>query len=81
MKLEKYSYEIWDEKVPLHDHIERCGRICYASESVGGEKAVEFCNRLIRSGHLSVLEHGTVCLKIPIEEYEKEYKNKYFPQK
>ena len=75
MKLEKASYEIWDEKIPLHDHIERCGRICYASESIGGEKAIAFCDRLIRSGHLSVLEHGTVCLRIPIEEYEKEYKN------
>ena len=70
MKLEKAGYEIWDEKVPLHDHIERCGRICYASESAGGEKAVEFCNRLIRSGHLSVLEHGTVYLSMESETEE-----------
>ena len=70
MKLEKASYEIWDEKIPLYDHIERCGRICYASESVGGEKAVEFCNRLIRSGHLSVLEHGTVYLSMESETEE-----------
>ena len=40
MKLEKASYEIWDEKIPFYDHIERCGRICYASELFGGEKAV-----------------------------------------
>ena len=64
MKLEKASYEIWDEKIPLHDHIEICGRICYASEATGGEKAIAFCDRLIRSGHLSVLEHGTVYLKL-----------------
>ena len=79
MKLEKASYEIWDEKVPLHDHIERCGRICYASESAGGEKAVEFCNRLIRSGHLSVLEHGTIYLKIYSDSPDnaKYYDNQY----
>ena len=70
MKLEKASYEIWDEKIPLHDHIERCGRICYASDPIGGEKAVEFCNRLIKSGHLSVLEHGTVYLSMESETEE-----------
>ena len=79
MKLEKSSYEIWDEKIPLYDHIERCGRICYASEPVGGEKAVEFCNRLIKSGHLSVLEHGTVYLSMEseIEESLKYDENPY----
>lgn len=70
MKLEKSSYEIWDEKIPLHDHIERCGRICYASESAGGEKAVTFCDRLIKSGHLSVLEHGTIYLSMDSETEE-----------
>ena len=79
MKLEKASYEIWDEKVPLHDHIERCGRICYASEPIGGEKAVEFCNRLIKSGHLSVLEHGTIYLKMDSDSPDsaKYYDNQY----
>ena len=70
MKLEKSSYEIWDEKIPLHDHIERCGRICYASESAGGEKAIAFCDRLIKSGHLSVLEHGTIYLSMDSETEE-----------
>ena len=35
---------------------------------------------MIKSGHGSMLEQGTVYLRIPIEEYEKNYKNKYFPQ-
>ena len=79
MKLEKASYEIWDEKIPLHDHIERCGRICYASEPIGGEKAIEFCNRLIKSGHLSVLEHGTIYLKMDSDSPDstKYYDNQY----
>ena len=79
MKLEKASYEIWDEKIPLYDHIERCGRICYASEPIGGEKAVEFCNRLIKSGHLSVLEHGTIYLKMDSDSPDsaKYYDNQY----
>ena len=70
MRLEKASYEIWDEKIPLYDHIERCARICYASEPIGGEKAIEFCNRLIKSGHLSVLEHGTIYLSMNSETEE-----------
>ena len=79
MKLEKSSYEIWDEKIPLYDHIERCGRICYASESVGGEKAVAFCHRLTKSGHLSVLEHGTIYLKMYSDSPDsaKYYDNQY----
>ena len=83
MKLEKSSYEIWDEKIPLHDHIERCGRICYASEATGGEKAITFCDRLIRSGHLSVLEHGTIHLSMGSEteeslKYDKNPYSKYY---
>ena len=83
MRLEKASYEIWDEKIPLYDHIERCGRICYASEPLGGEKAVEFCNRLIKSGHLSVLEHGTIYLKMDSDSpdsakyYDDQYSEHY----
>lgn len=42
--------------------------------------AEAFVERLIKSGHGAMLEHGTVYLRIPIEEYEKNYKNKYFPQ-
>ena len=83
MKLEKASYEIWDEKIPLHDHIERCGRICYASEATGGEKAIAFCDRLIKSGHLSVLEHGTIYLSMNSEteeslKYDKNPYSKYY---
>lgn len=64
----------------IYKQIERGARICYASESLDNT-AKEFVDSLIKRGHLSPLEHGTVYLKIPIEEYEKNYKNKYFSQK
>jgi len=41
------------------------GHICYKSERVGGEK--EFVESLIKRGHLSPLEHGTIYLEIPYD--------------
>lgn len=53
-------------------------KFTYASEPIGGEKAVEFC-RLIRSGHLSVLEHGTVYYPMDSDSPDstKYYDNQY----
>ena len=80
MKLIKPSFQI----IPLEDlmkHIELCGRVCYKSEDkITDDSAKSFVDRIIKSGHGAVLEHGTVYLKIPIEEYKKNYKNKYFSQ-
>lgn len=57
-----------------------CGN-CYKSEDkITETSAKDFTDRMIKSGHGSMLEQGTVYLRIPIEEYEKNYKNKYFPQ-
>lgn len=67
----------------LYKHIEACGRVPYKSEAKSDgtiECAKTFVEKMIKSRHNAVLEHGTVYLKIPIEEYEKNYKNKYFPQ-
>ncbi len=41
--------------------IESCGRICYDSEA-GGDK--DFVRRLIKSGHESVIEHGSATFEI-----------------
>ena len=85
MKLIKPSYEIWQQPSGLegiYKQIERVGRVCYRSEDkITEDSAKPFVDRIIKSGHGAMLEHGTVYLKIPIEEYEKNYKNKYFPQK
>lgn len=85
MRLIKQSYEVWQQPPGLegvYKQIERAGRVCYKSEDkITEDSAKPFVDRMIKSGHGAMLEHGTVYLKIPIEEYEKNYKNKYFPQK
>ena len=84
MKLIKPSFEIWEQEPGLqgmYKQIELAGRICYKSEDkITGDSTKGFVDRMVKSGHGAMLEHGTVYLRIPIEEYEKNYKNKYFPQ-
>lgn len=84
MKLVKPSFEIWEQPSGLegvYKQIERAGRVCYKSEDkITEDSAKPFVDRMIKSGHGAMLEHGTVYLRIPINEYEKNYKNKYFPQ-
>ena len=84
MRLIKSSYEIWQQPSGLegiYKQIERVSRVCYKSEDkITEDSAKPFVDRMIKSGHGAMLEHGTVYLRIPIEEYEKNYKNKYFPQ-
>lgn len=67
MKLIKPSYQIIEQESGLkgiYKQIELAGRTCYRSEPVEGITSEEFVNRLIKMNHLSVLEHGTVYLKI-----------------
>lgn len=64
MRIIKPSFEVWDQEIGLegiYKQIERCGRVCYASEPKGNP--VEFVQRMINSGHGAMLEHGTVYLK------------------
>ena len=49
-------------------HIELCGRTCYKSEDkITDSSAEKFVNMLKSNHHMSVLEHGTVYLTIPID--------------
>lgn len=67
MRIIKPSFEIWDQEEGLegiYKQIERCGRVCYASDPVEG-KAKDFVDRMIKLGHGAMLEHGTVYLSIP----------------
>lgn len=62
MKLIKPSFQIIPQE-DLFKHIELCGRVCYKSEDkITDDSAEKFVNGLIKSGHTSVLEHGTVYL-------------------
>ena len=84
MKLINSSYKILLQAPRMegvYKQIELAGRTCYKSVRKEGTTAKDFVDRMIKSQHYAMLEHGTVYLKIPIEEYEKNYKNKYFPQK
>lgn len=84
MKLIKPSFDIIEQDHGIdgiYRQIEYAGRICYrSSDKTTEDSAKSFVDRMVRSGHGAMLEHGTVYLKIPIEEYKKNYKNKYFPQ-
>ena len=67
MKLCKSSFEIWDQQEGLegvYKQIERAGRVCYKSEDkITETSAKEFVERMIKSGHGAMLEHGTVYMK------------------
>lgn len=69
----------------IYKSIELAGRVCYKSEDkITENSAREFVNRMIKSGHGAMLEHGTVYMFIPIDcdkhDYhiaQKYHNNKY----
>lgn len=69
MRLIKQSFEIWDQQEGLegvYKQIERSGRVCYKSEDkITETSAKEFVERMIKSGHGAMLEHGTIYLYLP----------------
>ena len=81
MKLIKQSFEIWNQPAGLkgvYKQIERVGRVCYKSENkITEDSAKPFVDRMIKSDHGAMLEHGTVYLefhvKDPSEVGEEEY--------
>lgn len=82
MKLIKPSFEIWNQPAGLegvYKQIERVGRVCYKSEDkITEDSAKPFVDRMIKSGHGAMLEHGTVYLLVPFETHISKYKtNKY----
>lgn len=66
MKLIKPSFEIIPQESGLegiYKQIELAGRTCYKSEDkITENSAKEFVDRMIKSGHGAMLEHGTVYL-------------------
>lgn len=69
----------------VYKQIELAGRTCYKSEDkITEDSAKQFTDRMIKSGHGAMLEHGTVYLEIPYSEtaeynniFLKYYKNPY----
>ena len=76
MKLIKPSVEIKIQGAGIDgmfEHIEWAGRHCYKShDKTTADSAKTFVGRIARSGHGSVLEHGTIYLGIPVEEMHAE---------
>ena len=71
MNLIKASAEIIPQGSGLegiYKHIELAGRTCYKSlDKITKDSAKEFVDRMIKSGHGAMLEHGTVYLKYESE--------------
>ena len=82
MKIIEPSVELWEQGYTLPEiweHIARCARVCYQTEKKNDDESDEmFCRRVLMrhmpanhpGNHLSVLEHGTVYLKVPVRGYE-----------
>ena len=83
MKLCKPLFEIWEQSAGLegvYKQIEKVGRVCYKSEDkITEDSAKPFVDRMIKSGHGAMLEHGTVYLAIPISEWRctDDYRDSY----
>lgn len=71
MRIVKPNFEIWEQSAGLkgvYKQIERVGRVCYKSEDkITEDSAKPFVDRMIKSGHGAMLEHGTVYLAMPME--------------
>lgn len=62
--------DISDGGIKELKHIERCGRVSYWSEdkiTEDGESAKKFVAMLIRNGHESVLEHGSLTVEFTVD--------------
>ena len=81
MKLIKPSFEIL-EQLPglegMYKQIELAGRTCYRStDKITEDSAKEFVDRMIKSGHGAMLEHGTVYLNLDMTSREQYFKYCY----
>lgn len=75
MRLIKSSFEIL-EQAPgidgMYKQIELAGRTCYKSQDkITEDSAKGFVDRMIKSGHTAMLEHGTVYLDIVVKDTNK----------
>lgn len=84
MKLIKPYFEIWEQSAGLegvYKQIEKVGRVCYKSEDkIIEDSAKPFVDRMIRSGHGAMLEHGTVYLEFHVKDPSEVGEEKYHSQ-
>ena len=81
MKLIKPYFNIIEQQAGLegiYRQIEMAGRTCYKSEDkITEDSAKEFVDRMIKSGHGAMLEHGTVYLSLDMTSREQYFKYCY----
>ena len=81
MQLIKPSFTIIEQESGLegmYKQIELAGRTCYKSEDkITKTSAKEFVDRMIKSGHGAMLEHGTVYLNLDMASREQYFKYCY----
>ena len=74
MKLIESKVEVIEQQPGLdgvYKQVELAGRTCYRSyDKITEDSAKEFVDRMIKSKHGAMLEHGTVYLSVPKEETE-----------
>jgi thymidylate synthase (FAD) len=79
MKLIKQSYEFVPQALGLegiYKQIEKAGRICYKSEDkITEDSAKDFVNRMVKSKHHAMLEHGTVYLHMEFDSKKAFFNN------
>lgn len=59
MKIINPSVELWKETDSI-EHIAKCARVCYRSESKGVEYDSKLVNALLKSKHLSMFRHSSL---------------------
>lgn len=69
MRFVKAKYEIWEPKEcntkNILEAIERAAKVCYKSEgNIKDGSALPFVKGLIKRGHTSCLEHGSIYLRV-----------------
>lgn len=66
MNIIQPTFEIWTQEpglLGMYKQIERAGRVCYKSENnATADSAQPFVERMMKSKHTAMLEHGTVYL-------------------
>lgn len=81
MRLIKPSFSIWDQQEGLegvYKQIEKVGRVCYKSEDkITEDSAKPFVERMVKSGHGAMLEHGTIYLNVPEQTYTETLEDKF----
>lgn len=80
--VQKYSNDPLEYMNLMYQHIERCGRTCYrSSDKITEDSAKPFVERMIKSNHTAMLEHGTIYLTItynPENKEDRKLLGKYF---